>query len=423
MGYNFHLLFYLKKPRNYLKDGLIPIYLRITVKGKHAEYSVGRAILPIFWSSLKGRASGQREEVRELNDYLDTLASKVRRFHASLVEKAEEVTAVVLRDHLSGRNSSNHTLLKVYQNHNDNVEKLIGNGYRYGTFQAYQSSMSRVREFIQKKYGLLDINIKKVDFKFITDYELYLRIERKNSPMSARKYMVHLKKIILYCLGNGWIAGNPFINYRSTAKAKPRTFLNMEEMERIKNREFSRKRLNVVRDIFIFSCYTGLSYTDVKQLRLDQISRGDDGNLWIFIKRQKTETPCHIPLLDEAKVILDRYRNHWICRWRKTALPVLTNQRMNSYLKEIADQCAITKVLTYHLARHTFATTITLSNGVPIETVSQMLGHNSLKTTQHYAKVIDTKVSTEMSALQEKLLERNKEEEDADGMKVMKLFR
>lgn len=128
MGYNFYLLFYLKKPRNYIKDGLMPIYLRITVKGKHAEYSVGRAILPIFWSSLKGRASGQREDVRELNDYLDTLASKVRRFHASLIEKGEEVTAVVLRDHLSGRNSSNHNLLKVYQQHNDNVEKLIGNG-------------------------------------------------------------------------------------------------------------------------------------------------------------------------------------------------------------------------------------------------------------------------------------------------------
>lgn len=203
----------------------------------------------------------------------------------------------------------------------------------------------------------------------------------------------------------------------------PRTFLNMEELERIKNREFSRKRLNVVRDIFIFSCYTGLSYIDVKLLRLDKISRGDDGNLWIFIKRQKTETACHIPLLDEAKVILDRYRNHWICRWRKTALPVLTNQRMNSYLKEIADHCAITKVLTYHLARHTFATTITLSNGVPIETVLQMLGHNSLKTTQHYAKVVDWKVGTEMSALQYKLLEWNKQENDGDGVKVMKLFR
>ena len=423
MSYNFHLLFYLKRPKNFIKGNMMPIYLRITVKGKHSEYSVGREIIPSFWSPLKGKGTGLREEIRELNDYLDTLASKVRRFHASLVEKEDEVTAVVLRDHLTGKHTSNHTLLRVYQKHNDNMEKLIGKGYSYATFQTYQSSIRHVKQFLQLKYEVQDINIKKVDFKFITDYELFLRIDRGNNAMSARKYIVHLKKIMLYCLGAGWIVGNPFLNYRNTAKAKARTFLNMEELDRIKNREFPLERLNIVRDIFIFSCYTGLSYIDVKQLRLDQITKGDDGNLWIFIKRQKTETPCHIPLLDEAKVILDRYKNHRICRWRKVALPVLTNQRMNGYLKEIADLCTITKVLTYHLARHTFATTITLSNGVPIETVSQMLGHNSLKTTQHYAKVIDTKVSTEMSALQEKLLDRDKKEEDTGDMKVMKLFR
>ena len=423
MSYNFHLLFYLKRPKNFIKGEMMPIYLRITVKGKHSEYSVGREIIPSFWSALKGKGTGLREEIRELNDYLDTLASRVRRFHATLVEKDDEVTALILRDHLTGKNSSNHSLLRVYQKHNDNMEKLIGKGYSYSTFQTYQSSIRHVKQFLQHKYEVQDINIKKVDFKFITDYELFLRIDRGNNAMSARKYIVHLKKIMLYCLGAGWIVVNPFLNYRNTAKAKARTFLNMEELDRIKNREFPLERLNIVRDIFIFSCYTGLSYIDVKQLRPDQITKGDDGNLWIFIKRQKTETPCHIPLLDEAKVILDRYKNHRICRWRKVALPVLTNQRVNGYLKEIADLCTITKVLTYHLARHTFATTITLSNGVPIETVSQMLGHNSLKTTQHYAKVIDTKVSTEMSALQEKLLERNKEEEDTGDMKVMKLFR
>ncbi|MFD2285020.1 site-specific integrase [Pedobacter petrophilus] len=413
----------MKRSKKLLKGEVMPIYLRITVNGKHSEYSVGREIIPTYWSTIKGRGIGQKDEIKELNDYLDTLASKVCRFHTALIEKEEEVTTLVLRDHLTGKNSSNYTLLKIYQKHNDNLEKLIGKGYSYSTFQSYQSSIRHVKQFLQLKYEVQDINIKKVDFKFITDYELFLRIDRGNNAMSARKYIVHLKKIMLYCLGAGWIVGNPFLNYRNTAKAKARTFLNMEELNRIKNREFPLERLNIVRDIFIFSCYTGLSYIDVKQLRLDQISKGDDGNLWIFIKRQKTETPCHIPLLDEAKVILDRYKNHRICRWRKVALPMLTNQRMNGYLKEIADLCTITKVLTYHLARHTFATTITLSNGVPIETVSQMLGHNSLKTTQHYAKVIDTKVSTEMSALQEKLLERNKDEEDTGDVKVMKLFR
>ncbi|WP_231426978.1 site-specific integrase [Pedobacter sp. Leaf250] len=331
MSYNFHLLFYLKRPKNFIKGEMMPIYLRITVKGKHSEYSVGREIVPSFWSALKGKGTGLREEIRELNDYLDTLASKVRRFHTSLVEKEDEVTAVILRDHLTGKNTSNHSLLRVYQKHNDNMEKLIGKGYSYSTFQTYQSSIRHVKQFLQLKYEVQDINIKKVDFKFITDYELFLRIDRGNNAMSARKYIVHLKKIMLYCLGAGWIVGNPFLNYRNTAKAKARTFLNMEELDRIKNREFPLERLSIVRDIFIFSCYTGFFYIDVKQLRSDQITEGDDGNLWIFIKRQKTETPCHIPLLDEAKVILDRYKNHRICRRRKVALPVLTNQRMNGY--------------------------------------------------------------------------------------------
>jgi len=231
MSYNFHLFFYLKRPKDFTKGEMLPIYLRITVKGKHSEYSVGREIIPTFWSTIKGRGTGLREEIRELNDYLDTLASKVRRFHTALVEKDDEVTAVVLRDHLTGKNSSsNHTLLKVYKKHNDNTEKLIGNGYSYGTYQSYQSSIRHIKEFLQIKYQVMDIHIKKVDFKFITDYELYLRIERGCNPMSARKYIVHLKKIILYCLGNGWIVGNPFINYHNTAKAKPRTFLNMEEL-------------------------------------------------------------------------------------------------------------------------------------------------------------------------------------------------
>ncbi|MDY0905140.1 phage integrase SAM-like domain and Arm DNA-binding domain-containing protein [Pedobacter sp. CFBP9032] len=242
MSYNFHLLFYLKRPKNLIKGEMMPIYLRITVKGKHSEYSVGREIIPSFWSALKGKGTGLREEIRELNDYLDTLASKVRRFHTSLVEKEDEVTAVVLRDHLTGKNTSNHSLLRLYQKHIDNMEKLIGKGYSNSTFQTYQSSIRHVKQFLQLKYEVQDINVKKVDFKFITDYELFLRIDRGNNAMSARKYIVHLKKIMLYCLGAGLIVGNPFLNYRNTAKAKARTFLNIEELDRIKNREFPLER-------------------------------------------------------------------------------------------------------------------------------------------------------------------------------------
>lgn len=279
---------------------------------------------------------------------------------------------------------------------------MIGNGFEANTLKGYNTSEKHLTAFLQTQYGKSDIDIAQLNHAFITDFEFYLKAECKCSAVSAAKYIKHLKKIVNHCLANKWLLVNPFINYKLKAKAKERLFLTQEELESVTNKKLTIDRLQQVRDIFVFCCYTGLSYADIKKLQKHEMGKGIDGDQWIFTERQKTNTASRIPLLPAAIQILNRYSDHPACVNRNLLLPVLSNQKMNSYLKEIADLCGITKPLTFHIARHTFATTVTLSNGVPIETVSKMLGHTNIKTTQHYAKILDIKVSQDMALLKKK---------------------
>lgn len=207
---------------------------------------------------------------------------------------------------------------------------------------------------------------------------------------------------------NGWLQKDPFLGFKMPKREVERTALTEKELQEMTSKTFLAERLTLVRDIFLFSCYSGLAYADVKKLRRTDIIIGVDGEKWINSKRQKTDVTARIPLLQPALVILEQYQNHPACTIEGRILPVLSNQKMNAYLKEIADLCGIAKTLTYHIARHTFATTVTLSNGVPIETVSKMLGHRNLKTTQHYAKILDIKISMDMKLLSNKFKQQEK---------------
>jgi integrase len=409
MSTNFNLLFYPKRSKRYL-SGSLPVYLRITVNGKHCETSIGREIEPELWDVQRRKAKGTREEIRQFNSHLETITSKIKQIHTRMIDAEEEITSEGLRDVFLGKSAKNKMLIEVFQDHNKDMESLIGNGFSGNTFRTFKSSIKHVKGFLKTKYNLQDISLRIIDRQFIKDYDIYLRTKHgKCSPISADKYVKHLKKIILLCLNNGWITVNPFQHYKSTAKPTPRTFLTNDELSRIINKELFVERLKQVRDIFIFCCYTGLSYIDVQKLKRSEIAIGDDGKKWIFTKRHKTLTPVHLPLLSVSLQIIEQYKDHPVCEDRDTLLPVFTNQRMNSYLKEIATLCGIEKWLTFHLARHTFATTITLSNGVPIETVSKMLGHSNIKTTQHYAKVLDSKTSSDMASLEERLSNKGKQ--------------
>ncbi|MGV8879365.1 MAG: site-specific integrase [Sphingobacteriaceae bacterium] len=402
MKSNFHLLFYIRKQKNY-KGGEMPIYMRITVNGKRADMSAGRNCDPAKWNSHSGRAIGTKEEIKTLNNYLDSLQTKLRNAHQVLIDANQQVTTESLQSQFTGKNHQGRYLMKLFKEHNAKVKALIGNGFEANTLKGYNTSERHLKGYLRNEYGKTDIEISQLNHAFITGFEFYLKSYCKISGVSASKYIKHLKKIVNHCIANGWLNQNPFINYKSFAKAKERTYLTQQELDAITNKKFAIERLAQVRDIFVFCCYTGLCYADIKKLRRNEIGLGVDGEKWIFTNRQKTDTSSRIPLLPLALKILDQYNDHPLCEQQGLLLPVLSNQKMNAYLKEIADLSGVYKHLTFHLARHTFATTVTLSNNVPIETVSKMLGHTNIKTTQHYAKILDIKVSADMALLKEKL--------------------
>jgi len=294
-------------------------------------------------------------------------------------------------------------LIPIFKEHNRQIAALIGTEYAKGTADRYETSLKHTQAFLKWKYKVDDINIEGINHEFIMSYDFYLRSERKCANNSTVKYMKNFKKIILMCIDNGWLDKDPFIKYKPKVKIVARDYLTKEELETMALKTYSSLRIEQVKDIFIFCCYTGLAYIDVKQLKRSEIIKGIDGQQWIFTTRQKTDTASRIPLLTQALRIIQKYEQHPECADQNKVLPVLSNQKMNSYLKEIADVCGINKELTFHIARHTFATSVTLANGVSIESVSKMLGHKNMRTTQHYAKILDSKVSEDMQLLKLKL--------------------
>jgi len=398
MKSNFHLLFYIRKQKNY-KGGAMPIYMRITVSGKRVDLSAGRSCEPDKWNSHAGRANGTKEEIKSLNNYLDSLQTKLRNAHQALIDTNQQVTTESLHNQFTGKNQKSQFLMQLFKEHNSKVKALLGNGFEANTLKGYNTSEKHLTNYLLSEYGKSDIEITQLNHAFITGFEFYLKAKCKITGVSAAKYIKHLKKIVNHCIANNWLTKNPFINFKSSAKAKERTYLTQQELDAISNRKFVVERLSQVKDVFVFCCYTGLSYADVKKLKRSEIGIGMDGDKWIFTTRQKTDTSSRIPLLPIALKILERYQDHPQCENEGLLLPVLSNQKMNAYLKEIADLSDVCKHLTFHLARHTFATTVTLSNNVPIETVSKMLGHTNIKTTQHYAKILDLKVSQDMAAV------------------------
>ena len=401
MKTNFSLLFYLKKSKNH-QTGSVPIYMRITVNGKRSEVAIGRECEPSEWNISSGRVKGTREKARAFNAHLDNLQSRIYEAYSLLERDETEITASSLKDVFMGKVEKPKMLMELFAEHNRKVEALVGNGFASGTLERYRTSLKHTRNFLEWKYKLQDISVKRIDHDFITSYEFYLLSERKCANNSAVKYIKNFKKIIRICLASGWITRDPFVNYKSKVKPVERVYLNDEELQAISNKTFVAERMNQVRDIFIFSCFTGLAYVDVKKLRRSEIVKGGDGQMWIYTRRQKTSTPTRVPLLPSALTLLNKYASHPACSNEDKAFPVTSNQKMNAYLKEIADVCGINKDLTFHIARHTFATTVTLLNGVPIESVSKMLGHTNIKTTQHYAKILDIKVGADMALLRDK---------------------
>lgn len=402
-----NILFYPKKSE-INSDGMVMLYTRITINGKRGEFSLGRRVDEQRWDSRSAKLRGSSIEVSNFNRFLDNVRNRLFDIYDALLKERRDISSSIIKNIYLGKEGKEYMVLEIFQEHNDEIESLLGKGFTKGTLQRYKAAYKHVSDYIGHKYQRKDIPVRSVDHKFITGLEFYLRSKKNCEHNTAIKYVVNFKKIIRIAYANEWIARDPFFHWKASWKTKETQYLTQTELDALKNKKSFLPRLELVRDIFLFCCYTGLAYSDVKQLQFENIVIGINGDRWIKMARKKTKAMSSIPLLPTAEQIIEKYSQHPYVLDGKGVLPVLTNQKSNAYLKEIADVCGIHKNLTTHLARHTFATTVTLSKGVSIATVSKMLGHRSLKTTQIYAKVLDSKIADEMNLLKEKMLAQEK---------------
>ena len=397
----FSMLFWLKLSN--AKNGKAPMYARITVNGKRVEISLNRKVEVSQWSPTKNRIKGTRQEARILNNYLDQVHREIHTAKNELKSDGKLVTAQAIKARYLGEDAQNYTIKDIIKYHNtDMIGKL-----KKGTQKNYFTTQNYILAFLIKEYKTTNIYLKQLDYNFIIKFEKFLRNTTfSKSQMGNNTVMKHierLRKLITMAFKLEWLSRDPFINFKASFVKTERGFLSDEELFRIETQHFSIKRLQLARDLFVFSCYTSLSYIDVINLTSDNINIGIDGQLWITQRREKTNKPLRIPLLPKALALIEKYKTNTAAIVNGTIFPKISNQKLNVYLKEVASICGIHKNITFHVARHTFATTVTLSNGVPIETISKVLGHSRIATTQIYAKVIERKVSEDMKALQIKM--------------------
>jgi len=417
MNYELSILFIVRRNK---KDsaGEVPIYLRITVNGKRAEISTNKKVELSKWDSDTQRVKGRSESARILNDYLDSLENRINRDFNLFTEKGEEITASGLKDSLIGKDVKKYYLVQVFEMNNVLIKQEEGQKYKRSTIDQYTTTLERLKLFLNQDYACNDVALSKLDLLFIRRFEIYLKTNYNIVHNTVMKHLKQLKKVIHFAMLMGYMERDPFFQHKTSSKEVSRGYLSSDELSKIENHVFRIKRLEQVRDVFIFVCYTGLAYSDLKLLSRESISKGIDGKNWIIYHREKTGTRASIPLLSKALAIIEKYDEDPECQTENKLLPIKSNQKLNSYLSEIAELCEIDKHITMHLGRHTFATTVTLTNGVPIETVSKMLGHTSIKTTQIYSKVVDTKISKDMEQLETTLRGKNPSSENVTAIRI-----
>lgn len=385
------------------KNGIAPVYARVTVNGKRAEISLKRYLSVAYWDSQAKRARPRTPNAPALNVYLDQVYAELLACQKQLLSEFKLITSQAIKARYLGEDEQEKTLMELVDYHNTTMKTVL----KFGTLKNYYTTERYLKRFLKAEIKSTDKYLKQLSYSFIIDFEQYLRKGpsiNKGQPLNNNGVMKHLerlKKLMNLALQLEWIEKDPFVRFKLKFIKYQRDYLSESELEDFEKGQLKEEHHRRTRDIFVFSCYTGLSYIDVRSLTHNQIVRGIDGDYWIFAQRKKTEQPVKIPLLDKALDIIKKYDND--AESNSKLLPVYSNQKINAYLKEITALFEINKNITFHSARHTFATTVTLSNGVPIETVSKLLGHSKLSTTQVYARVIEEKVSVDMKSLRNKL--------------------
>lgn len=398
---SFGLVFFMKITSNDRK--IRTVYFRITVDGITKEASTKRKWEYLRWDQKTERAVGSKEDAKSLNFFLDALTLKINEIKTEMMYSGKLITAEKIMDHVLGKVTPKVKVLEEFQKHNNEMTALLGKGYAKGTLDRFTITKNHLTAFIKFKFKSTDIEFTDLNLEFIKDFEFYLRTVRDCSNNTTLKYIANFKKIVIRAIDKEIILKDPFKNFKGRKTKMVKKPLTTQELYELERHYFTTDRLNVVRDVFVFQCYTGLAYIDAYQLRRADIKNGIDGNLWIMSERQKTNSTTNVPLLPQALKIIEKYKDHPLCVQRGTVLPVSSNQKMNEYLKEIAILCGFPFTLNTHMARRTFGSTVTLNNNVPINVVKELLGHASVKQTEAYAITEQATIGREMSLLNKKL--------------------
>lgn len=392
-----------------MKNGQVPLFMRITVNSNVVDIPIAGSVNPSQWSQAQGKTRGNSREAQELNYNIQSVKSRIHQIFCDLGLAGKPITAQIIKDIYLGNHKDEEdgkTLVEVHSEHNERCRQLLNIEYAQSTIYKFDASLKYLKEFMDKELDRKDIPLKNINEDFIRKYELYLKTEKGCANNSAIKHLKIFKKIIRIALLNDWLHKDPFASIKFRQDEVHVEFLTMNELQTLINKEISIKRLSQIRDVFVFCSFTGLAFVDVKNLKEEHIIKNSDEEIWIRKPREKTNNMCNIPLLNIPKMLLEKYKDDRGCQLKGQLLPVPTNQKYNTYLKEIANLCGINKRLTAHVARHTFATEICLSQGVPIESVSRMLGHRDLRSTRIYAKITNHKIAEDMEALEERIKDK-----------------
>lgn len=391
---SFSILFFIRESKA-RKNGNVPIEVMITVNGERNSFSTGKQIAIEKWDKTKQQVKGKDQETQNLNNYLKAIKAKLYQKEAELLERGFIITAQILYDAYFDKVESlkERSLFEVFEEHNQEQEKLVGNGVSKATHWVSVYTIRLLREFVQQKYKREDLYLRELNLNFIQSFHSFLRIDKGMAQNSSTKHLKLLKKIINLSVANSYMAFNPFSTYKVEREPVEVDFLDEEELRKIINFDTPLPRLERAKDMFLFGCFTGLSYIDIKTLTPEHFEKDNTGRIWIKKRRVKTGVLSRIPLLPIAKLILDKYKGG------EKLLPIQDPADINKYLKDIAILCGINKRICFHTSRHTFASTITLANNISLEVVSKMLGHTNTRMTAHYAKLIDKCIGEQMDKL------------------------
>ncbi len=396
----FSLSFYIRNDR-INNENKAPLVARVKVNGEKLEISTNIKVPVEHWKD--GKITGNNAECNEIKEFIEELRNKIIGIRRKLMQQDNEITIHQFKDAYFGTQGGSQSLSKLYAAFMKRINDLSGIDYSPATILRHETAKKHVFDYLNLQYKAPDLELRKLNYEFVSGFEKYLKTVRNCNQNSTSKYIKNFRTAINFGVKNEWLQRDPFSNFTCRTVQTERGFLTVDELKTLEDTPIEGKNFWQTRDIFVFCCYTGLSFIDVTKLKREHIMKGIDGKEWININRTKTETNSKIPLLPKAKEILEKYKNHPSVKDGECLLPVNSNQRMNMYLKFVARDCEISKTLTFHMARHTFATTVTLTHGVPIETVSFMLGHRSIKTTQIYSKVVESKVGKDMGDLMKKM--------------------